>query len=177
MVFYLVMVYLPGWLSRYVGIGEGLALEINSLLTFIVIPLMVLFAWIGDQWIRRTRLIAIALFILGITVWPLTSLMQSGSILAIVGGQFVMFALTAVPLGSAPAVFLELFPSSDRLTGYSVSFNLGVGILGGATPALATWLIGLTGVSVTPAIMTLLACFFAASALMWMTDRSREPLR
>jgi MHS family proline/betaine transporter-like MFS transporter len=177
MVFYLVMVYLPGWLSRYVGIGEGLALQINSLLTFIVIPLMVLFAWIGDQWIRRTRLIAIALFILGITVWPLTSLMQSGSILAIVGGQFVMFALLAVPLGSAPAVFVELFPSSDRLTGYSVSFNLGVGILGGATPALATWLIGLTGVSVTPAIMTLLACFFAASALMWMTDRSREPLR
>ena len=98
MVFYLVMVYLPGWLSRYVGIGEGLALQINSLLTFIVIPLMVLFAWIGDQWIRRTRLIAIALFILGITVWPLTSLMQSGSILAIVGGQFVMFALLAVPL-------------------------------------------------------------------------------
>ena len=30
-------------------------------LIFLIIPLMVGFAWVGDRWIRRTRLIAISM--------------------------------------------------------------------------------------------------------------------
>jgi len=177
MAFYLVMVYLPGWLSRQAGVDHSAALQINTALTFFMIPTMVLFARVGDMWIARTRLIAIAMILLAVVAWPLGILMLSGEPIKIIAGQAVLFLLLAVPLGSAPAMFVELFPSSDRLTGYSISFNLGVGVVGGATPMLTTWLLGLTGDARTPAVMMILATLVAAVTLMSMKDRSREPLR
>lgn len=177
MTFYLIAVYLPGWLARHTAIAEARALQIHSALTALIIPLMVLSAWVGDVWVRRTRLIAVALAALAILVWPLTTWMMSGNPVAIIVSQLIMFALLAVPLGSAPAMFVELFPSSDRLTGYSISFNLGIGVLGGATPGVATWLIGYTGNPLIPVIMTIVATSVATVTLLWMTDRSREPLK
>ncbi|HFC05476.1 MAG TPA: MFS transporter [Rhizobiales bacterium] len=177
MVFYLVMVYLPGWLAREGGILESEALQVNSALTLVIIPLMVLFAWIGDKWIRRTRLIAVAFALMAIVAYPVGVLMIGNGIAMMIAGQAVLVILLAVPLGSAPATFVELFPSSDRLTGYSISFNLGIGVVGGATPALATWLIVVTGHPLAPAWLLIAAAILAGLTLLWMRDRSREPLR
>ena len=177
MMFYFIMVYLPGWVSRNSGLGDARALQINSVLTFMTIPLMVFFAWIGDTRIRRTRLIATALALLALLAWPLGVAMLTGGLVQIVAAQSVLIVLICVPLGSAPATFVELFPSSDRLTGYSISFNLGIGVLGGATPMLATWLIDVTGRPIMPIYLMVLSGALGAGALYWMQDRSREPLR
>ncbi len=177
MVFYLVMVYLPGWLSREAGMDEAQALQVNSALTVVIIPIMVLFAWIGDRWVRRTRLIAVAMVMAAFAAWPLGRSMVDGGIPAMIFGQAILVLLLAVPLGSAPATFVELFPSEDRLTGYSISFNLGVGVVGGATPMLATWLVEATGHPLAPAWLMIAAAATAALTLLWMQDRSREPLR
>lgn len=177
MVFYLIAVYLPGWLARNTPIQESMALQVNSALTLLIIPAMVLMAWIGDVWIRRTHLIALAFGGLLLFSWPILSWMMSGSLIAIITGQSILFGLIAVPLGCAPALFVEMFPSSDRLTGYSLSFNLGIGVLGGATPALATWLIATTKFNMIPAVLIIVAALFGIAVLMIMQDRSREALR
>ncbi len=175
--FYLIMVYLPGWLSRHSSLEDARALRINSFLTLMTIPLMVFFAWIGDVWMRRTHLVAGALILLTLLAWPLGLLMLNGALAQIVAAQAILVVLICVPLGSAPAIFVELFPSSDRLTGYSISFNLGVGVLGGATPMLATWLIDITLQPIMPAALMIISGLVATGALLWMSDRSREPLR
>jgi MHS family proline/betaine transporter-like MFS transporter len=177
MVFYLVMVYMPGWISRESGTGESEALQINSALTLAIIPMMVLLASFGDCWVRRTRFIAISMGITALVAWPLMQLMVDGGVPQIILAQAILVLLLAVPLGSAPAAFVELFPSNDRLTGYSISFNLGIGVVGGATPMLATSLIEATGVAISPAWMMIVATAGAALTLLWMQDRSREPLR
>jgi len=177
MVFYLVMVYLPGWLTRQGGLVESRALQVNSALTFGIIPLMVLLAWIGDRWIRRTHLVAATFAVMAILAYPLCSYMVGQGIPEMILGQATLVVLLAVPLGTAPAIFVELFPSSDRLTGYSISFNLGVGIVGGATPALATWLIAATGYQLTPAWLLIASAIVATLTLLWMRDLSREQLR
>lgn len=177
MVFYLVMVYLPGWLSREAGLAEAEALQVNSALTLAVIPLMILFAWVGDRWIRRTRLVALAFAATALAAWPLGQTMISDGIPSMIVGQAVLVVLLAVPLGSAPAIFVELFPSSDRLTGYSISFNLGVGVVGGTTPMLATWAIKATGYPLAPAGLMIASAVVATVTLLWMRDQSRESLR
>jgi MHS family proline/betaine transporter-like MFS transporter len=177
MVFYLVMVYLPGWLSREAGMDEATGLQINSALIFLIIPLMVGFAWVGDRWIRRTRLIAISMVLTAMVAWPVGKMMVGDGVSGMILGQAVLVLLLAVPLGSAPAIFVELFPSEDRLTGYSISFNLGVGVVGGATPMLATWLIGFTGQTMAPGWLMVASALLAAVALLIMRDRSRERLR
>ena len=90
----------------------------------------------------------------------------------------MLFALLiAVPLGAAPALLVELFPVADRLTSYSLAYNLGLGVAGGTAPMIATWLISATGYETAPGAYLAFAALLSAFALFLMQDRSREPLR
>jgi MHS family proline/betaine transporter-like MFS transporter len=74
-------------------------------------------------------------------------------------------------------MFVELFPATDRLSGYSVAYNIGLGVIGGATPMSATWLIQITGYDTAPAALLSLAALGAFAVALWIHDRSREPLK
>ncbi|PHP68385.1 MFS transporter [Zhengella mangrovi] len=177
--YYIAFVYLPEWLSAQHLMARGDALTINTLMTFLVIPAMPLAAIVGDRVLPRRTWIAIALAALGLAAWPLQAWMlaSSGSLASVIVAHALTFLLLAVPLGSGPALFAELFPESDRLSGYSVAFNIGLGIFGGLTPMIATSLIALTGNPLAPAFYMVAAAALAVVALVLMPDRSREPLR
>jgi len=177
--YYLVFVYLPEWLAAEQLMARSTALLINTAMMILVIPAMPLFAVVGDRYMRRRTWIALSLLLLALLGWPLHVWMldSGGSLTAVVASHALVFLLLAVPLGSAPALFVELFPESDRLSGYSVAFNLGLGVFGGLTPMIATALIATTGILTTPAMYLALTAFIAVLALMMMPDRSREPLR
>jgi len=117
--------------------------------------------------------------LLGLVAWPLHywMLASGGSLVSVVAAHILCFLLLAVPLGSGPALFVELFPERDRLSGYSVAFNLGLGIFGGTTPMIAATLIATTGIVTAPAIYLTFAAMLAVFALRLMPDRSRQPLR
>ncbi|MGD9295492.1 MAG: MFS transporter [Roseobacter sp.] len=177
--FYIVFVYLPEWLSSQGLMERSTALAINTAMTVMVLPLMPLGALVGDRLLPRRTWIALALTLLCGAAVPLSfwMLATGGSLQAVVVTHAITFALLAVPLGSGPALFVELFPASDRLSGYSVAFNLGVGVFGGLTPMLATSLIAATGVIIAPAWYLAVACAIAVAALAMMPDRSRGPLQ
>jgi MHS family proline/betaine transporter-like MFS transporter len=73
-------------------------------------------------------------------------------------------------------MLVELFPSAYRMSGYSVSFNIGIGIAGGTAPLLATSLIDATGNLLAPAWFLVFGAALAAVAAFLMRDRSRDPL-
>ncbi|WP_432697299.1 MFS transporter [Marinobacterium sp. YM272] len=175
-VFYLPLVYLPEWLHSQTGMPRHLALMINTGATALLLALIPLSGWLGDRYIRRTHFIAAAMLVMALAAIPLYELLGSGDIWRALLVQVSLVALIAVPLGSAPAMFVELFPASDRLSGYSVAYNLGLGVIGGLTPMTATWLIHQTGLSSAPAGLLALAAFAGFGALLWMKDGSREPL-
>jgi MHS family proline/betaine transporter-like MFS transporter len=177
--FYIAFVYLPEWLS-----GQGLmerktALAINTAMTLLVIPLMPLGAIVGDRLLLRRTWIAVSLLCLGIAAVPLNlwMLASQGALVSVLVTHVITFALLAVPLGSGPALFAEMFPERDRLSGYSVAFNVGVGVFGGLTPMIATSLIAATGKASAPAYYLAAAAALAVGALACMPDRSRSPLR
>lgn len=177
--YYIAFVYLPEWLSGQGLMDRGTALVVNTAMTILVIPLMPLAAIVGDKWVKRRTWIALALFVLAVSTWPLYQWIVSsgGALAAVIAVHLVTFALIAVPLGSGPALFVELFPECDRLSGYSVSFNIGVGVFGGLTPMIATSLIAWSGNALAPAIYMVGAGVLAVVALALMPDRSRQPLR
>jgi MHS family proline/betaine transporter-like MFS transporter len=176
--FYLAFVYLPEWLAAQDIMPRGAALTINTVMTLIVVAAMPLGAMVGDKWLPRRTWIALALFVLGVAAWPLHDwMLASGSLASVLTAHAVMFLLLAVPLGSGPALFVELFPERDRLSGYSVAFNVGLGVFGGLTPMIATILIAATGAPTAPALLLAAAAFVGVLALAPMPDRSRAPLR
>ncbi len=177
--FYIAFVYLPEWLSAQGLMARSTALAINTGMTVLVIPAMPLLAVVGDRWLPRRTWIALALSGLALAAWPLHEwmLVSGGSLAAILATHFLAFALLSVPLGSAPALFVEMFPERDRLSGYSVAFNVGVGVFGGLTPMIATSLIAVTGAATAPALYMTVTALVAVAALALTPDRSRAPLR
>jgi MHS family proline/betaine transporter-like MFS transporter len=177
--FYIAFVYLPQWLAGEGLMPRGTALAINTSMTLLVIPLMPLGAIVGDRLLPRRTWIAVAILVLGWVALPLHLWMlnSGGSLSSVVAAHAISFALLSVPLGSGPALFVEMFPERDRLSGYSVAFNVGMGVFGGLTPMIATSLIAATGLVTAPAIYLTAAAALAVGALALAPDRSRTPLR
>ncbi|MGD8576900.1 MAG: MFS transporter [Thiohalophilus sp.] len=175
--FYLTLVYLPNWLSEYTSMELSTAMRINTAATAMMVLLIPFMAWISDRYIRRTRMIALAIAMMAIIILPLQYWMDQDSLLAAIIAQFGLAILIAIPCGVGPATFVELFPTEDRLSGYSVAFNIGLGIVGGSTPMIATWLIDVSGSDISPAYYLIGFALLAIVSMLWITDRSREPLR
>ncbi|RVU35251.1 MFS transporter [Hwanghaeella grinnelliae] len=174
--YYLILVYLPTWLSHYTPLALKDAMPWNTLATALLIPIIPLAGWISDRYFRRTHvLVAVMLTLAGLAI-PMFHFIKTGDPIVAGVAQIVFALLIAFPCGIGPALFTELFPTRDRLSGYSVSFNVGMGLVGGATPALVTWLISVTGYDALPGLFMVVAGLIAAVSLIWMRDRSREPL-
>jgi MHS family proline/betaine transporter-like MFS transporter len=74
-------------------------------------------------------------------------------------------------------MMVELFPTQDRLSGYSISYNTATAVIGGSTPIIVTWLINQTGFILAPAVYLVSWTVVSIIALLTIKDRSREPLR
>jgi MHS family proline/betaine transporter-like MFS transporter len=176
-VFYLSLVYIPTWLQEYVNSGGDAGMFYNTLATALLILLVPVAGWISDRFVRRTRLLSMVFAAELLLAIPLHLWMKSGGVAALAVAQVVFGLLIAFPCGIAPALFVELFPTRDRLSGYSIAFNLGLGIVGGATPMAATALISLTGFDIAPAFYMVFWAAVGVATLLWMHDGSREPLK
>jgi MHS family proline/betaine transporter-like MFS transporter len=176
MIFYLPLVYLPEWLHVQTGMPRDKALQINTAATALLLVLIPFVGLISDRFIRRTHFIAGAMLVMALVSYPFYTLLANDGWWGAVVVQFVLAILLAVPLGAAPALFVELFPARDRLSGYSIAYNLGLGIVGGATPMVATWLIKASGSPAAPAFLLTAAAVLAFAAVLWIRDGSREPL-
>lgn len=175
--FYLALVYLPTWASESAGVPLAVSLRANTLATLLLLPGIPLAGWASDRLVPRTPLLSASFGAMGVAGLALFPWMATGSPVALYVGQVALALILAVPLGVAPALFTELFPESDRLTGYSIVFNLGVGVVGGLTPMAATGLVLRTGAALAPTGLLAVAAAVGVGALLWMRDRSREPLR
>jgi len=174
--FYIPLVYLPDYIQRNTSMPLDTAMQINTIATAMILALIPIAGWVSDRFIRRTHFLAIGFFLLAVLAYPLFELVQSGEYARVLAAQLIFAVLIVFPLGAAPALLVELFPTNVRLTGYSVAFNIGIGVVGGTTPMIATWLIDKTSVISAPAFYLSALSMVAVTALLMMNDRSREPL-
>lgn len=175
-VFYIPLVYLPTYVNEYAGISLSTAMKINTVATIILLLFIPLIAFVSDRFIRRKTILVIGFLIMASLSYPLFLLLRHDTPFSAGLVQIVFGLLIAIPLGTAPAMLVELFPTDDRLTAYSLSYNIGSGVIGGTTPFMATWLIDITGSSLAPCFYLVGWSIISFVALALMHDRSREPL-
>ena len=174
---YLTMVFLPVYASEFGTVAESRVLQINAAAQAVALLLVPFAGWVTDHFVRR-RTLLIGVFIAETAVaWALFTLVGAGGVAGYALAQIVFGILLALIMGAEPAMLVELFPSTYRMSGYSVSFNIGIGIAGGTAPVVATTLIRATGDLLAPAWFLMLGAAIAASAAFLMKDRSRDPLR
>ncbi|MTI80434.1 MAG: MHS family MFS transporter [Firmicutes bacterium] len=174
--FYIALVYLPTWMSEHAGVSLEHAMQMNTVAMVMLVPVIPLAGWISDRYIRRTHLISLSVVVMTLLAFPAFMWIDSAGKVAGTISQISLAMLIAIPCGVAPAMFVELFPTRDRLSGYSVAFNIGMGVIGGSTPMVVTWLISKTGYDIVPAAYVVIWSLISLGALFTIRDRSREPL-
>ena len=76
--------------------------------------------------------------------------------------------------GVLPSQLAELFPTPVRGIGVSLSFSITVTIFGGFTPFVSTWLIAMTGNSLSPSFYIMFTAALSIIALVFV-QRRRYP--
>ena len=68
----------------------------------------------------------------------------------------------------------ELFPARTRVTGISLSYNLGVTVFGGFAPAIFTWLSAVTHNNTAPSFYLMASALISISAILVVHRRFHE---
>jgi len=174
---YLTMVFLPTYANRFGGVDEGSALQINTAAQAAALFVVPFAGWLTDRALRRRTLLLIVFAAVTVSAVAGFWLVLHGGLPGLLVAQIGFGLMFALVMGTEPAMLAELFRRRYRLSGYSVSFNIGIGFAGGTAPAFATAMIELTGDPLAPAWYLMLGGLISVSAVYLMTDRSRETLR
>lgn len=154
--FYLMFVYVVSWLQLSDGIPPAEALGINTISMALLLPLLVAMGWAADRVGRRPVMLCGALLGL-VGALPFLWLMHQSDILWILLGQFGFVLAISAFGGVLPTLMVEAVPAKVRCTTIALGYNVTVGITGGLSPLVATWLVHRTGNDYGPALMVMAA--------------------
>jgi MFS transporter, MHS family, proline/betaine transporter len=104
-----------------------------------------------------------------VTTWPLFFLMVAFPSLAtaIFAASWLSFVKAGYS-GVLPSQLSELFPTRVRGIGVSLSFAVAVTMFGGFTPFISTWLISVTGNSLSPSFYIMFTAALSVMALVFV---------
>ncbi|ROZ54849.1 MFS transporter [Rhodococcus sp. WS1] len=141
---YLIL-YMPTFAVKNLGVSASagyLGGIVAGLVTLITVPLI---GHLADR-VGPARVMTWAAVAAIVLAWPLFKLMvDHPSTLTLVLVVSALGVIMAFAFGPLPALMSSLFSAEIRATGMSLSYNLGVTLLGGIAPLVLTWLISTTG--------------------------------
>lgn len=173
--FYLMFVYIVSWLQFADGIAPARALEINSFSMAILLPVMILMAWLSDLYGRRPIMLgAAALGFVGAV--PFFWLMHQAEPAIIILGQLGFVLSVGTFIGAQPALMVESVPPEIRCTAIALGYNVTLGVIGGLSPLAATWLVHRTDNHYSPAFMIMAAAAISFVAILKFGETYRARL-
>ncbi|MFM8270885.1 MAG: MFS transporter [Gemmata sp.] len=174
--FYLIFVYLVTYYTEIDHLKEAVALKINTASMVLLLATQPFVAVLSDRVGRRPVLLAGCLGLL-VAAYPLFWLLHHGNFWLVLGGQFGFAVLAATYNAVVPVTMVEAFPVKGRCTAIAVSYNLSLGLIGGTSPMVATYLIHRTHDDLSPAYYLMAAAAVSLVAVLTLRETSREPLR
>jgi MHS family proline/betaine transporter-like MFS transporter len=151
---YIFFVYAPTYLQNAVGHGRAESQAANLISLAFYCALLPLLAVLSDRVGRKPLMIAGTAALVVVT-YPAFLLLQSSSFAVVVLGLCLLGLAFAPHSAVMLAVVAELFPTTVRYTGLSLSLNIPVTLLGGTAPLIATALIAASGSVAAPAFFVI----------------------
>jgi MHS family proline/betaine transporter-like MFS transporter len=148
--FYIAFVFLVTYMQTISGLREAVALEINTLNMLVLLAMFPLAGWLSDHVGRKPLLIA-GIGGLLVSAWPLFWMLSHPAVFWNFAGQLGFAIFIGLYGGALPVTMVEATPRAVRCSAISIGYNLCVGLLGGISPLVATWLIQRTHDDLTPA--------------------------
>ncbi|WP_239107209.1 MFS transporter [Corynebacterium sp. FDAARGOS 1242] len=143
--FYVILTYLPIYLSQELGMAETPAIR----------PL-------GPPHHHAVRCTFHGVFIV-----PAFMLLDGAGILLVIIIQVCLGGVLALNDGVLPSFLSEQFPTHVRLSGFALTFNTANAVFGGTAPMIATWLIDKTDNQLAPAYYPVAAAIITGGGVLF----------
>jgi MFS transporter, MHS family, proline/betaine transporter len=173
--FYISFVYLVSWLQSADRIPAARALEINSF-SMVVLLIVILASGLLSDRLGRKPVLLLATILGFIGALPLFWLLNHPSMWFAQLGQLGLVLIVGLYGGSQPALLVEAAPLQVRCTAVALGYNISLGVIGGLTPLVATWLVARTGDELTPGFLMMAAAAITFLAILRFPETYRIPL-
>lgn len=173
--FYLLFVYIVSWLQMADGIAPAKALEINTTSMIVLLPVMVAMGALSDR-IGRKPLLLVATVLAFVCAVPLFWLMHHNDAGLVLMGQLGFVLSVGMFLGTQPTTMVEAAPVGVRCTAIALGYNVTLGVIGGISPLVATWLVHRTANELSPAFMVMAAAAVSFLSVLLFKETSKGPL-
>jgi MHS family proline/betaine transporter-like MFS transporter len=157
------LLFVPTFAVRHLGLPISSAFGAVFLTGVVHLTVIPLFGMWSDR-VGRTPAPIAASVVMLFAIHPALSWLADGpTVFKLYLLQAVYGIVSAAYLGAVPALMAELFPTSMRGSGLSISYGFAVAIFGGFAPFIHEWLISTTG---TPLAMSYYLMFAAVIGLL-----------
>lgn len=135
-VFYVVIVFMPVYAARQLGISMGSGVAIAMGASVVTSLTAVLGGWLSDIHGRKGVMYT-ALAIGVVAAWPLfITLLGAPSVVSMAAFQWTCAAALGFIAGAGLPLMVENFPPAKRATGVGLGYSLGVMVFGAMAPAV-----------------------------------------
>lgn len=159
------LLFIPTFVVRQLGLPIKVAFEVGLMTSVSQLVLIPIIGALSDKWRRLPIAVISVVGIMVLTYPSFAALISTPTLTSLLIFQFCITILAAGYAGVLPALMSELFPTSVRSTGLSISYAISVTVFGGFAPFINTSLIGLTGSKLVPAYYLMLAAGVTLMAL------------
>ncbi len=148
--FYLVLTYLPVYLTSYVHMHPATAQLATDIALLVYIGFVIVSGRLSDRFGRRAmmRAACVAFTLLAI---PAFMMLNTGDFMIVMAAELMLCASLTLNDGSIACYQAEMFPTEVRYTGAALGSNIAYAIFGGTASFVATALIDATGNPMAPA--------------------------
>ena len=172
--FYVSFVYLVSWLQNADRIAPARALEINSFSMVILLAVIVASGLLAD-WFGRKPLLLLATILGFIGALPLFWLLNHPSVWLAQLGQLGLVLIFGLYGGTLPVILVEAAPLKVRCTAVALGYNVSLGVIGGLTPLVASWLVARTGDEIAPGFLMMVAAAVTLLTILRFPETYRTP--
>lgn len=163
--------YIPTFASRELHLPASTGYLVTIILAALGIVLCPVFGHLGDR-IGLTRIMLPSALLLLVSFYPVFLLITvHPSLGTLLAGLTWVGLLQIAYIAACSAVMAQLFPARTRVTGLSLSYNLGVTLFGGFAPAIFTWLTAVTHNNTAPSFYLVATSLVSVVAVMAVRRR------
>ncbi|MFM7085357.1 MAG: MFS transporter [Hyphomicrobium sp.] len=165
--FYIVFVYLVSWLQFVDGVTPAKALELNSFTMIILFVTVIAIGALSDK-VGRKPILFLSTGIGFLTAYPFFWLLHHTNTFFALVGEIGLAITVGCFIGVQPVTMVESVPKYIRCIALALGYNLTIGIIGGCTPMVATWLVHRTQNDLSPSFLIMIAAALSFGATYYL---------
>ncbi len=165
--------YMPTYATTQLHLPPTTGYIVAIALAVMAIVILPLAGQLADRFGFVRLMLPAAVFML-FSIYPVFLLItRHPSLHTLLAGLLWTDFLNVVYVSALPVTMASLFPPRTRVTGMSLSYNLGVTVFGGFAPAIFTWLISVLHTNTAPSFYLMATALVSMVAIIGISRRSR----